>query len=115
MTNRKGPLWETKLLNYLREHGFDAERLRLTGKEDEGDLVVKDGSVIIIEAKDEKKFDLSGYLREAEDEAGNYAKHRGLDPADMVPIAIVKRRNHSVSKAYVVMTVDTFFGISGGK
>lgn len=111
MTNRKGTLWETKLLNHLRSNGFDVERLRLTGKEDEGDLVVKDGGVVIVEAKDEKRINLAGYLREAEAEAENYAKHRGLDPQLVTPVAIVKRRNHGVGKAYVVMTVDTFFDI----
>lgn len=113
MTNRKGPLWEVKLLNYLRENGFDVERLRLTGKEDEGDLVVKDfGGVVIVEAKNEKKVDLAGYIREAEAEAENYARHRGIDDGTFVtPVAIIKRRNHGVGKAYVVMTVDTFFDL----
>jgi Holliday junction resolvase len=111
MTNRKGPLWETTLLKYLREHQLDAERLRLTGKEDEGDLVVKDGGVVIVEAKNEKKIDLAGYLREAEAEARSYAKHRKLDPDLITPVAIIKRRNHGAGQAYVVMTVDTFFDI----
>lgn len=114
MTNRRGPLWEVKLLNYLRENGFDVERLRLTGREDEGDLVVKDGNIIVIEAKDDKKMDLSGFLREAEDEAQNYAKHRKLDPDDVLPMAVIKRRNHGVGKAYVVMTLDAFFAIGVG-
>lgn len=113
MTNRKGPAWEIQLLKYLREHKLDAERLRLTGKEDEGDLVVRDGGVVVVEAKNEKKVDLAGYLREAEEEAIHYAKHRGLDPQDVTAVAIVKRRNHGAGKAYVVMTVDTFFDIGG--
>lgn len=111
MTNRKGTEWETRLLKYLRENKIDAERLTKTGKEDEGDLVVRDGGVVIVEAKNEKKLDLAGYLREAEVEAKNYAKHRGLDPAPITPVAIIKRRNHGPGEAYVVMTVDTFFDI----
>lgn len=111
MTNRKGPLWEVRLLNHLRGQRFDVERLRLTGKEDEGDLVVKDDGIVVIEAKDDKSFNISGWVRESEVEAVNYAKHRGLDPREVTPIVVVKRRNQPVGKSYVVMTLDTFFDL----
>lgn len=110
-SSRRGPLWETKLLDHLRGHGFDVERLRLTGREDEGDLVIKDGGVVIIEAKDDKTFNISGWLREAAAEAVNYARHRSIDASCVTPVVVVKRRNYPVGRAYLVMELDTFFDI----
>lgn len=114
MTNRKGPDWEIQLLKYLRENGIDAERLRLTGKEDEGDLVVRDGGIVIVECKNEKNINLAAGLTQAGVEAGNYAKHRGLDLGLVTPAGAFKRRNHSPGQAYLVTTVDTFFDIGTG-
>lgn len=100
---RRGASWELDLLKYFRNEGIDAERLRLTGKADEGDLVLKIGGIpYVVEAKNVAKIDLASYVREAEVEARNYGAHRALD---FLPnhAAIVKRRNHGVGEAYVVM------------
>lgn len=108
----RGSAFELGVLKYLREAGFDTERLRLAGKEDEGDLVVKDGAIHILECKATARLDLPGYLREAEVEAGNYAKHRNLDPAIVNGVAVIKRRNASIGQAYVVMTLDQYFSVN---
>ncbi len=115
-SKRRGADFETDLVTLLREAGLDVERLTKTGREDEGDLVVKtpDGSVTVVEAKNEKSIDLPGYLREAFAEEGNYIKHRpGLNPDAVEAVAIVKARGRNARKAYVVSTVERFFGLDG--
>lgn len=100
---RKGAEWETTLMKFLRTEGYDVERLRLAGKDDEGDLVIKHGGLVyIIEAKNTAKIDHAQFVREAELEAVNYKKHRSLD---FMPnfASIVKRRNAHVGEAYVLL------------
>lgn len=115
MTNKskaKGTAWETALVNYFRSKPWwRAERLTLSGKEDEGDIVVYPTDherVVIVEAKAERQMNLSAYVLEAEREASNYAKHRDLEH---VPhwIVVVKRRNKPAGQAYVVTTLDEFY------
>lgn len=111
---RAGALWETTLLNYLRSTGHKAERLRLAGTNDEGDIVVTGNwpsRALVIEAKAEKQMNLASYVQEAESEAGNYATRRGLPAYDVDWCAVIKRRNHPVGKAYVVMTLGHFLGL----
>lgn len=109
-SRRTGSEFELRVLRWVREvAGLPAERLRLAGRNDEGDIAVQDvGLVYLIEAKAEQKIDLSGYIREAEVEAVNYAKARGLDPETVMPIVVVKRRNQPVEKSYVVTTLAQF-------
>lgn len=97
---RKGAEFELDILKKLRPMGYDIERLRLTGTQDEGDLVLKIGGLAyIIEAKNVAKADLGGWVREAEVEAGHYADHRGIQLPHF--LVIHKRRNHSILDSYV--------------
>ncbi len=99
---RKGTGYETDLMKYLRSKGYDTERLRLAGAQDEGDLVVKIGGIpYIIEAKNVRQTNLSGWVNEAELEAFNYAYHRQI----AVPYFFVahKRRRHPVCNSYVTL------------
>jgi len=99
---RKGALWETDLLKAFRTAGIDAERLRLTGRLDEGDLVLKvDGRAYVVEAK--VPLDLAAAQREASVEAYNYGRARAMDRPHFV--AIHKRRGYPTREAYVVMPV----------
>lgn len=89
-------------MHYLRNEGLDVERLRLSGKEDEGDLILKMGGLpYVIEAKNTQRIDLASFVTEAEAEARNYAKHRGINLPHH--LAIIKRRNHGVGEAYVTL------------
>jgi len=109
---RKGADWESALLAGLREEGFDVEQLHLRGVEDEGDLVVREdeGCYLVIEAKNEA-LKPGPFLKEAEDEAGWFAKHRDL-PRDRVDqVVVIKRRNANWRKAYVLTTVENYFGL----
>lgn len=110
-SKQRGSAFEIGLLNHLRAHGFDAERLRQTGQNDEGDLVVRDGSITVVEAKAEARYNLPGYLKELAVEKANYAKHRKLDPAIVNGVVIVKRRQASIGDCFVVQTVNDFFNI----
>lgn len=108
---RKGSAWEMALVNGLRDHGFDVERLRLSGTKDEGDIAVRDGHHIVIEAKNEQRINLPGYLRELAEEKVNYTKARRLDPEAVEGVVIVKARGKNWKQGYVVQTVADYFGI----
>lgn len=109
---RKGAAWETELLAGLRSVGEDAERLRLTGAEDEGDLVVREdgGLFTVIETKN-ARFEPGPFLDEAERERLNFAKHRDIDPARVESLVIVKRRGKNWRHAFVLTTVENYFGL----
>lgn len=115
-SKRKGSAFESGLTQTLREHGLEAERLHLNGKEDEGDLVVQDQwGKVIVEAKNEAKIDLARYVKEAFEEADNYVKHRGLDRQEVTAVAIVKARGKSILDSYVVTTVREYFDLDDPK
>jgi Holliday junction resolvase len=102
-SKRKGSAWETDLRTYLIDCGFDTVRNTTNGANDIGDLAVRvNGRHYVIEAKATKTLDLSGFLAEAEVEQQNYAALNRLDPGLVHPLVVVKRRNHGVSRAYVV-------------
>ncbi|MFE7480041.1 hypothetical protein [Streptomyces sp. NPDC057552] len=109
---RKGAQWETDLREGLRAAGEDIESLRLAGIEDEGDLVIRepDGRFLIIEAKN-AKFTPGPFLDEAMRERENYSRHRGLDSDAVESIVVVKRRGKPWRRAYVLTTVEDYFGL----
>ena len=107
---RKGAQYETDLITYLREQGMDAERLRLTGQYDEGDIAASypgAARVFVIEAKNTARHTLAEFVDESEKECRNYANKRGKEVSTTIPVVIMKRRNHGVDKSYVVMSLDT--------
>jgi len=79
---RKGASFELDVMKWFRSKGVNAERLRLSGQKDEGDLVViVAGKTFILELKNTKSMDLPQFWREATVEAQNYASARGITPA----------------------------------
>ena len=121
MANRnaeKGKRWERSLARGFRESGLDTERLRLTGTLDEGDLSIRVGHRhFICEAKD-TKLNVTGFLNEAEVEAVNYAKTRGLPEEWVFPFVTWKRRGSSFKGGAVILDMDTWLRILdalGGK
>jgi len=111
MTNkngRKGSLFETGVMKWLRDKGVIAERLTKAGAKDEGDLYcIVAGQTYILELKNRKKIDLPAFWDEAITEAKNYAKARGLGE---VPPAfvVVKRRNHGIDKSWVIQDLESW-------
>lgn len=116
MSNPRGTRFEGELLNGLRLHGLDVERLARAGAEDEGDLVIKGlfpGLHVVLEAKNEKRINLPEYLRQAGLEGEHYAAHRKLDLSSVASVAVVKRRGKGYLGAYVVTDVATILSVCG--
>lgn len=97
-SKRKGSAWELAISKYLVEQGWKHAERRIAGATlDKGDIYGIIGCVI--EAKNEKRIDLAGYIKELEVECANAKATTG--------VAIVKKRGTTnVGDAYAVMTVD---------
>lgn len=96
----KGTAWETEIINYLLELGVqDAERRRLSGAFDKGDV----GGIrnVVIEAKAERSYDIPGWLREAKVEATN-AK------ADFGVVWAKRNGKTKAHDGFVLMEPDVF-------
>jgi uncharacterized 2Fe-2S/4Fe-4S cluster protein (DUF4445 family) len=95
----KGTAFETLVVNFFKRRGFPhVERRALFGHLDRGDIAGVPG--VVIECKAEQRIDLAGYMDQVVKEVGNASADTG--------VAIVKRRNHSVERAYVVMELQQF-------
>jgi hypothetical protein len=97
-------------MQYLRTQNFDVEKLRLTGTEDEGDLLVRDicslrHTRFVIEAKRRRELDLAGWLREAQAERDNYDRHRAIDEPSGF-LVVHKARGKGIGGSYVTTTLD---------
>lgn len=107
---RKGAQFETDVMRWLRSAGALCERLVKAGKNDEGDLVaIISGKQYILELKNRKTISLPEFWREAEVEAENYAKARGLTEVPLHYV-ILKRRNAGIEKAWVVQDLEQWLG-----
>ena len=99
---RLGSQFETDVMKWLRKCGVIAERLTKAGAKDEGDIVtVIAGETYILELKNRATLSLPEFWREAQVEALNYAKARGLGEVPLSYV-IVKRRNASIDQAWVI-------------
>lgn len=103
---RAGKQYESDLMNYLRDQGYDVERLRLAGVEDEGDLLVRADDRWVIEAKRTKTLDLAGWVREAETERDNYVAHRGYSLIPTRFVVVHKAKGKPIGKSYMTTTLD---------
>jgi Holliday junction resolvase len=102
----KGSKFETDVMKYLRKLGHFAERLAKAGSNDEGDIVtIIAGQTYILECKNRKSINLPQFWAEAQTEAANYAKARGM-VATPPAFVIVKRRNASIADAWVIQTLS---------
>jgi hypothetical protein len=114
---RAGARWQSDLRDGLRAEGFDVERLVLTGKEDEGDLVIRDPQrkgrsslYLVIEAK-AGEMKPSEFVREAATEAEHFRAHRGLPAEHVSGVAVVKQRGKNWKDAYVLTTLRDYLGL----
>ena len=97
----KGAQFEVDVMKWFRKMGVLAERLRLAGEEDEGEIVVIGaGTTYIFELKNTKKLNLKEFWDEAQTEATNYSKHR--DISQPLSYVLFKRRNAGIDKAWVI-------------
>ena len=103
---QKGTKFESDVMKYLRKLGHFAERLAKAGANDEGDIVtIIAGQTYILECKNRKSINLPQFWAEAQTEAANYAKARGM-VATPPAFVIVKRRNASIADAWVIQTLS---------
>lgn len=110
MANRskqKGTAYETLIKNYLNDKGFKkAHRTALTGGDDAGDIhgiERPDGHKTIIQCKNQKKHDFSGWLDATVEQASR--------AGDAVPALVVKRAGKgekALGDSYVVMRLSDF-------
>lgn len=109
---RAGRAYEGELMRYLRECGHDVERLRLSGAEDEGDLLMRTVfNRYVIEAKRTKALNLAGWVKEAQVERNNYVKHRGGSHFDPPMFVVVHHaRGKGIGQSYVTTTLDEWLG-----
>ena len=101
----KGTHWESAIIHYLNEFGFDCERRAPSGALDRGDISGVRG--FIIEAKNCKGITLSTWIDEAEAERIN----------DDVPYGVVwahRTGRSSPGDGYVVMSGRIFVDILKG-
>ena len=106
----KGSQFETDVMKWLRKAGVMAERLSKAGAKDEGDIVaIIAGKPYVLELKNRKAISLPAFWDEAVKEAKNFAEARGLE---QIPPAfvIVKRRNASIEKAFVIQDLESWLG-----
>jgi hypothetical protein len=102
----KGAAFEIDVMKWFRSLGLLAERLRLAGKDDEGDIVVIiAGKTYVLELKNTVKLSLPEFWRQAQVEALNYAKARGIGEVPPAYV-IVKRRNAGIEKAWVIQDLE---------
>lgn len=108
---RRGNGFETDLVRWLREQGYMAERLPLTGARDEGDLYFYDAPrklYVLIEAKapgKDGKINLTGWLKELRVEVEHFAKARNLPTEQVHGYLVIKARSKPISEAFVVSTL----------
>jgi len=94
---RKGSAWELAIAKYLVDKGWKFAERRLAGSMiDKGDIYGIIGCVI--EAKNEKRIDLAGYLKELETEIANAKAATGV-------VMLKKRGTTDVGEAYAVMPI----------
>lgn len=103
---RKGSLFETTVLKWLRSKNLIAERLTKAGAKDEGDIVVMaNGKTYILELKATKALKLPEFWNEAVVEAKNYASARSISETPPSYV-IIKRRMAGINQAWVVEDFD---------
>jgi Holliday junction resolvase len=113
----RGAGYEIDITKEFRRLGYDAERLARRGSKDEGDVVIRSdfigGTIGILECKApgaSNRIDLSGWTKEAQIEADNYAEARGLDRSAILPAVVIKARGKSIQDSYLVLRLGDVFG-----
>lgn len=103
---RKGSLFVSGVRDWLRSKGALAEKLALSGAKDEGDMAVMvAGKTYVFELKNHKSLSLPDFWRQAQTEAINYAKARGLEEVPLHYV-VAKRRNASIEQAWVIQDLE---------
>jgi Holliday junction resolvase len=98
---RRGARFDLDARRYLGSRGFRTVKPVAGARHDKGDIHAHLGHLVfLVECKNEKTYDLSGYVREAAVEAQN----AHLD----YYLALIKARGKGVAESYVVMPLWLF-------
>ena len=95
MVNRskiKGTRGESELVGYLRGFWPNAERRALAGGKDKGDVI---NTPVVWEMKNARRFQLSAWMDETEQERVN----AGVD----IGVLVIKRVQKNIDKAYAIV------------
>jgi hypothetical protein len=96
----RGTRWESAIVKYLKENGYEhAERRQKAGAKDKGDITGVN-HYLMIEAKDEARINLAGYMDEVVEQTKNANA--------LIGVAWIKRRNKGTERSYVVMEPKDF-------
>ena len=110
---QKGTKFETGAVNHgnKRLGGDGLYRAALSGNADKGDVhgLHIHGKKVVVECKDEGRYDIPGWLREAETERGNADAEYGVCLFHLKGVG-PKRFGENA----VVMTYDTLLAIAAG-
>lgn len=114
----KGTAFETQILRYMQERGFaDVYRPATKGAYDTGDINgIRHQHTFahaIIQCKNQKAFDLSGWLNDTVDQAGQM-EVRGPHDEGAVPILAVKRPRvgeKNLGDTYAVLRLEDLVGL----
>lgn len=109
----KGSKWEADIENYANEEGLKARRLPRAGAKDIGDVAIelRNGQVLVVEAKNVKAANMAEFLRQADVESNNYEDKYGVV---CYPLVIVKARNQHTRKARVTMELEALVNMLHG-
>ena len=109
----KGTWMETRAVEHgnARLGGDGLYRAALSGAADKGDVhgLRMNGKKVVVECKNEARYDIPGWLREAEAERGNADAEYGVVLFHLKGVG-AKRFGENA----VVMTYDTFLGMVAG-
>jgi hypothetical protein len=101
----KGSKYEREIVQCLQEHGYPHAERKLAGKTDDTGDIEGGPTGWTLELKNQARFNLAGWLDEAEVEAINSGNDYG---------AVLIRRKGSATRAgdYVVISLSTFLEIT---
>ena len=100
---KKGPLFESQVVDYLRSHGFPwAERRVQGGSKDRGDV----GGVpaVTLEVKNCARLEPAAWVDEAAVEAANAG-------TEVYAVVAKRRGKGDVGQSYVIMPLSVFVGL----
>lgn len=112
---------EAELLQWFRDQGFTAERLALTGKEDEGDFVIVTPNQLLQivqlktyaprtrtgEERSPSMAQVQRWLKALAEQRKHYAKHRGL-PVVPGGLLVMRARGTSWKDALCVQSMENW-------
>jgi Holliday junction resolvase len=108
----KGTAWESALVRYLREQGWEADRMTLSGGMDEGDICVREHAEFfsVIEAKATKALTAAAFVKEALIERDNFCRRRNIPRGNVMPVVVWKSPGQSVGDALCIIPLKEMFG-----